>query len=132
MMPLVNQNNWLKESRMPWKRSWELTSMSTLPFTPHFSLTFCCWASDIGILSLEIYHFTFNRIMASCGYVICLNVSPLAGLNSIFETEDRHQLESVVMPPRLVGKNKFRETSLSAKTKEFCFNTASSKVFPWQ
>lgn len=61
MMPSVNQSNLVKESRMSWKRSWELTNMLTLPFTRHFPLDYCCWANDIGILSLEIYPFRFQQ-----------------------------------------------------------------------
>lgn len=80
MMPSVNQSNSVKESRMSWKRSWELTNMLTLPFTRHFPLDYCCWANDIGILSLEIYPFRFQQNYGFFGYVTCVNISCLTGL----------------------------------------------------
>jgi hypothetical protein len=49
--------------------------------------------------------------------------------NNIFETENRHQLESVVLSKRQVDKNKSGETNLCAKTKEFYLNKTVQNSF---
>lgn len=61
MIPLVSQNSWVKESRVPWKKSWELSSMLTLPCSTISLLHTAAGPSGIGILTLEIYSLHFHQ-----------------------------------------------------------------------
>lgn len=115
MMPLISQNNWVRESRMLGK------ILGTHQHVDHLLTTISLSQTAAGPVILESYHLNFTPSLSTelwlPGVCDLLRWITSHKLNSIFETEDRHQLESVVIPKRLVGKNKSRETNLSAKTK---------------